>query len=236
MALTNHHSEKEVNQLFSRVADKYDLMNNVISLSTQRHWRKKLLGHLRIKPGMSCLDLCCGTGDLTVALARQVGLSGQVVGLDFNSRMLNLAKQKVQQFGLSKEVNLVQADAMSLPFSANSFDIVTIGFGLRNVPDAGRVLAEIIRVLKPGGQFGCLEMSQPTNPLVKIGWQAYFKFFPYLAKLWGANTTDYRYLKDTAESFVSAQTLLTMMEQGGFHQCTYQKLNWGAGAIHFGCK
>lgn len=236
MTLTNHHSEKEVNQMFSRVAGKYDLMNNVISLGTQKHWRTELFKQVKVKRGMDCLDLCCGTGDLTISLARQAGPSGRVIGLDFNQEMLAIADRKFRQLDLSRDIELVQADAMHLPFSDNSFDIVTIGFGLRNVPDAKQVLTEIYRVLKRGGQFGCLEMSQPTNPVVKLGWKTYFKLFPQFARVFGADVKDYQYLKETAQNFIPANKLLEMMQEVGFSDCSYQKLNWGAGALHLGHK
>lgn len=236
MTLTNHHSENEVNEMFSRVAGKYDLLNNVISLGTQKSWRAKLFDQLTLKAGMDCLDLCCGTGDLTIALARQVGPSGRTIGLDFNQDMLAHAEAKVRKAGLGKDIELIQADAMALPFSARAFDVVTIGFGLRNVPDANQVLAEAYRVLKPGGQFACLEMSQPTNPVVKAGWRAYFHVFPHLAQLFGGKAADYQYLQTTAQQFVSANQLLQMMQASGFHSCHYTKLNWGAGALHIGKK
>lgn len=236
MTLTNHHSEKEVNQMFSRVAGKYDLMNNVISLGTQKHWRAELFKQVKVKRGMDCLDLCCGTGDLTISLSRQTGPSGRVIGLDFNQKMLAIADKKIHQLDLSKDIELVQADAMHLPFSNNTFDVVTIGFGLRNVPDARQVLMEIYRVLKQGGQFGCLEMSQPTNPVIKLGWKTYFKLFPQFARVFGADVKDYQYLKETAQNFIPANKLLKMMQEVGFSNCSYQKLNWGAGALHIGHK
>ena len=151
MTLTNKVPEKDVHDLFSRVAPNYDKMNDLISLGTQRLWRKKLFKKLQVKPGDFCLDLCCGTGDLTIALAKQVGPSGNVVGLDFNEDMLRLAYDKVLTAGAEKEIQLRQADAMNLPYEDSSFDIVTIGFGLRYVPDAYQVLREVYRVLKPGG-------------------------------------------------------------------------------------
>lgn len=236
MTLTNHHSENEVNEMFSRVAGKYDLLNNVISLGTQKSWRAKLFDQLTLKAGMDCLDLCCGTGDLTIALARQVGPNGRTIGLDFNQDMLAHAEAKVRKAGLGKDIELIQADAMALPFSAGAFDVVTIGFGLRNVPDANQVLAEAYRVLKRGGQFACLEMSQPTNPVVKAGWRAYFHVFPHLAQLFGGKAADYQYLQTTAQQFVSADQLLQMMQASSFHSCHYIKLNWGAGALHIGKK
>ena len=167
-------NEYEVNNLFSRVAPRYDLLNNVISLGTQKIWRHELFNQLQIKPTDNALDVCCGTGDLAIALAKRIS-AGRVTGLDFNKEMLEIANEKTKMIG---NLFLVQGDAMALPFDDNSFDIVTIGFGLRNVPDADKALSEIYRVLKPGGQFVSLEMSQPTNPIIKVGWKAYFTAFP----------------------------------------------------------
>lgn len=236
MPLTNQHPEEEVNQLFSRVAGKYDLMNNVISLGTQRAWRRVFFTQLDVAGGADCLDLCCGTGDLTIELAKRAGRTGRVIGLDFNQAMLDLAEEKVRDLDLQKDIELVQADAMHLPFADNSFDVVTIGFGLRNVPDANQVLAEVTQVLKPGGVFGCLEMSQPNNPLVRVGWKGYFKLFPLMAKAFGGNYRDYRYLQQTSRAFVSAEKLKQMMEEAGMSSVTVTKLNFGAGAIHIGQK
>lgn len=236
MTLTNHHSETEVNALFSRVAKRYDRMNNVISLGTQKRWRKQFFRQTSVRPGDDCLDLCCGTGDLTIGLAKRAGRPGRVIGLDFNRAMLEIAERKRAALDLKKEIEFVQADAMKLPYKANSFDVVTIGFGLRNVPDAGRVLAEAYRVLRPGGTFACLEMSQPVAPVIRLGWRAYFSLFPLLARLFGGKYRDYRYLQKTAQQFVSAAQLATMMQRAGFGDVRYQSLNLGAGAIHIGVK
>ena len=236
MSLTNKVPEKDVHDLFTRVAPHYDQMNNLISLGTQNGWRKKFLKELTVAPGEFVLDLCCGTGDITIALAKQVGPSGNVIGLDFNQEMLDLAEQKIRQQDLQKEIQLKQGDAMELPYPDQSFDIVTIGFGLRNVPDANQVLKEIYRVLKPTGKVGVLETSQPTNPLIKLGWKSYFKLFPSFAKLLGANVSDYQYLSHTTAKFVSAEHLKAMLIKNGFKNVHVDKLNLGAGAIHIGIK
>lgn len=236
MTLTNKVPEIEVHDLFSRVAPNYDKMNDLISLGTQRRWRRTFFKQLQVKPGDFCLDLCCGTGDLTISLAQQVGPSGNVIGLDFNEEMLKIADRKIRQANVLKEVQLKQADAMHLPYSDNSFDVVTIGFGLRNVPDANQVLREVYRVLKPNGKFGVLETSQPTNPLVKIGWKGYFKLFPKFARLLRSNVADYQYLSQTTNKFVSAQELKQMFENAGYADVNITKLNLGAGAIHIGVK
>lgn len=233
MTLTNKVPEKEVNQMFSRVAPKYDLMNNVVSFGIQNYWRQIFIKQLAIPKNGQCLDLCCGTADSTIALAKKAKLT---VGLDFNAEMLKLAQAKVKKKHLQAKIKLVQGDAMKLPFAANSFDCVTICFGLRNVPDAGKTIQEAYRVLKPGGQFAILEMSQPTNPLVKKGWKTYFKLFPYLAKITHSNVQDYQYLSKTSREFLSAAQLKKLLEQNQFTQVVVTKLTFGAGAIHIAVK
>lgn len=233
MTKTNHiFNEEQVNRLFTEVAPHYDRLNDVISLGTQRWWRKRLFANLAIDPHANALDVCCGTGDLAIELAKRI-LDGRVTGLDFNQAMLDLAHEKAKMIG---NLFLIKGDAMQLPFADHQFDIVTIGFGLRNVPDANQALAEIYRVLKPGGQVAILEMSQPTNPVVKIGWRAYFKLFPALAALAGGHKDNYQYLGKTSQQFVSARQLCVMMKRVGFSRVNYQPLNWGAAALHFGTK
>lgn len=225
-------NEHQVNALFSRVAPHYDLLNNVISLGTQKLWRHEMVNQLQVKATANALDVCCGTGDLAIELAKRIP-NGRITGIDFNHKMLKLAFEKTKMIG---NLVLVQGDAMHLPFDDNTFDIVTIGFGLRNVPDADQALSEIYRVLKPGGQFANLEMSQPTNPMVKFGWKAYFNIFPVMASIAGGNYRDYQYLKKTSQQFVSAHQLARMMKAAGFKEVHYQPLNFGAAALHFGNK
>lgn len=233
MALTNKTPEQEVNKLFTRVAPKYDLMNNIVSLGLQKEWRKKFMQKLKLSKSDTCLDLCCGTGDLTISLAQH---TDKVVGLDFNIKMLNLAQEKIDKANLQNKIKLIQADAMNLPIRDNSCDIVTIGFGLRNVPDADKTIKEAYRVLKPGGQFAILEMSQPTNQIIKTGWKVYFKIFPYLAKFTNSNVSDYQYLSKTTKAFLSAKALKAKLEKNKFKNIKVTKLTFGSGAIHLGTK
>lgn len=233
MALTNHiFNEHQVHDMFSRVAPHYDRLNDVVSLGTQRKWRRQFLNDLALTPAAKCLDVCCGTGDLTIALGQHCPY-GQITGLDFNEEMLKIAKQKAAGNG---RIKFIVGDAMHLPLPDDQYDVVTIGFGLRNVPDANHCLKELYRVLKPGGQLGILEMSQPTNQLVRLGWKAYFAAFPYLASLTGGNLADYRYLKRSAEQFVGADQLSAMCQKVGFRQVHYERLNLGAAAIHIARK
>ena len=136
-------------------------MNSVISFQRHKAWRKETMRIMDVQPGSQALDVCCGTADWTIALAGAVGEQGKVVGLDFSENMLSVGKQKVEALQL-KQVELLHGNAMELPFEDNTFDYVTIGFGLRNVPDYMHVLKEMTRVVKPGGKVICLETSQPT--------------------------------------------------------------------------
>ncbi|GAA3635044.1 demethylmenaquinone methyltransferase [Lactobacillus hamsteri] len=229
MTLTNKTSEQDVHDLFTRVASKYDVMNNFISLGLQNKWRKNFIQKLNLNPTDKCLDLCCGTGESTIALAKK---AKYVIGLDFNQEMMDYAEPKIKKYHLENKMNLVKGDAMNLPFEDSSFDCVTICFGLRNVPDAGKTIAEAYRVLKKNEKFAILEMSQPTNPIVKFGWKIYFKIFPYFAKLTKNKVSDYQYLSKTSKAFLSAKQVKALLEQKGFKKVSVTKLTWGAGAIH----
>ncbi|GAA3607474.1 demethylmenaquinone methyltransferase [Secundilactobacillus similis] len=236
MSLTNPTPEADVQHLFNRLATHYDAMNTLMTLGTHHHWRKATMQQLAVQPGNFALDVCCGTGDWTIALAKAVGPSGHVWGLDFSEEMLALARQKVRAAHLEDRVTLVQGDAMNLPYPANTFDVVTIGFGLRNVPDANQVLRELYRVVRAGGKVACLETSQPTQPVIKLGWRAYFKLVPVMTSLAGNRYSDYDYLQQTTKAFVSAKQLVGMFEAAGFEDVRYRTFDLGAAALHLGRK
>ncbi len=147
MSLTNKTPEPKVESLFNQIADHYDSMNSLISLGNHKHWRKLVMRQLNVQPGTFAIDVCCGTGDWTIALAKAVGPSGQVVGLDFSDQMLKIAERSsCCRFAGSD--NFCKGDAMHLPYTDDKFDLATIGFGLRNVPDANQVLREMTRVIR----------------------------------------------------------------------------------------
>ena len=148
MSLTNKTPEPKVESSFNQIADHYDSMNSLISLGNHKHWRKLVMRQLNVQPGTFAIDVCCGTGDWTIALAKAVGPSGQVVGLDFSDQMLKIAEKKVAAAGLQDRITFVRGDAMHLPYTDDKFDLATIGFGLRNVPDANQVLREMTRVIR----------------------------------------------------------------------------------------
>lgn len=236
MTLTNKTPETKVESLFDQIADNYDGMNSLISLGNHQHWRKLVMKQLNVQPGSFAIDLCCGTGDWTIALAKAVGPSGQVVGLDFSDEMLKIADKKVRAAGLSDRVTLVKGDAMKLPYENGQFDLATIGFGLRNVPDADQVLHEMSRVVYARGQVACLETSKPTNPVIKLGWQIYFDLVPLMAKVAVNRYREYAYLQKTTAEFVSAQQLVTMFQNAGLVDVSYRPFTFGAAAFHLGTK
>jgi demethylmenaquinone methyltransferase/2-methoxy-6-polyprenyl-1,4-benzoquinol methylase len=237
MALTNHTPEQSVQAIFDKIAPQYDQMNSVISLGTHRVWRKRVMTMMAVRPGDFALDLCCGTGDWTLALAHAVGPAGRVVGLDFSPVMLQEATAKVRADKLNDRITLRQGDAMHLPYPDNSFNVVTIGFGLRNVPDANQVLREMARVVKPGGQIVCLETSQPTNPVIHAGWQVYFgHLVPLMGSVVAHHYQAYNYLQRSTHDFVSVDQLAAMFTAAGLTRVRYTAFNLGAAAVHFGYK
>jgi demethylmenaquinone methyltransferase / 2-methoxy-6-polyprenyl-1,4-benzoquinol methylase len=228
--------EERVHNVFEKISDNYDKMNSVISFKLHTKWRKDTMKRMNVQEGKKALDVCCGTADWTVALAEAVGPSGEVVGLDFSQNMLNVGKQKVSEAKLD-QVSLIHGNAMELPFPDHSFDYVTIGFGLRNVPDYLQVLKEMNRVLKPGGLAVCLETSQPTL----IGYrQLYYFYFRYIMPLFGRvfakSYSEYSWLQESARDFPGIKELAGLFKQAGFKDVTYKPYSGGAAAVHIGRK
>src|SRR5690625_215391 len=158
--MSEESKEERVHRVFEKIYNKYDTMNSVISFKRHKAWRQDVMQRMNVKEGSKALDICCGTGDWSISLAKDVGSTGHVIGLDFSQNMLSVAKGKSAELNLS-HLQFIHGNAMDLPFKDNTFDYVTIGFGLRNVPDYMTVLSEMYRVVKPGGQVVCLETSQP---------------------------------------------------------------------------
>ncbi|MEO3945209.1 demethylmenaquinone methyltransferase [Gorillibacterium sp. CAU 1737] len=228
--------EEFVHDVFERIAPKYDRMNDILSFQRHRYWRKFTMNKLAIKPGMAALDLCCGTCDWTIALAEASG-TGRTVGLDFSPSMLEVGERKVQEAGLASRIELVQGNAMSLPFSDNLFDIVTIGFGLRNVPDIEQVLLEMQRVVKPGGRVVCLELSKPTWQPFKGLYYFYFRrVLPLLGKLLARSYEEYKWLPESLLQFPDHRQLAETFRETGLVQVEAHPLTGGIAALHIGTK
>jgi demethylmenaquinone methyltransferase/2-methoxy-6-polyprenyl-1,4-benzoquinol methylase len=228
--------EERVHHVFENISENYDKMNSVISFQQHIKWRNDTMKRMNVQPGSKALDVCCGTADWTIALAEAVGTSGEVVGLDFSENMLKVGREKVEELKL-KHVKLIHGNAMELPFPDQSFDYVTIGFGLRNVPDYLQVLKEMNRVLKPGGMAVCLETSQPTMPGYKQLYYFYFRFImPIFGKLFAKSYQEYSWLQESARQFPGMKELAKMFGDAGFKDIYYKPYNGGVAAVHIGRK
>ncbi|MFD1777324.1 demethylmenaquinone methyltransferase [Fredinandcohnia salidurans] len=228
--------EQRVHHVFEKIYKNYDQMNSVISFQQHKAWRKDTMKRMDVQKGSSALDLCCGTADWTIALADAVGVTGKVVGLDFSKNMLKIGQEKVDKLQLN-QVKLVHGNAMELPFEDNSFDYVTIGFGLRNVPDYMTVLKEMQRVVKPGGKVVCLETSQPTIIGFRQLYFFYFRFImPVFGKLFAKSYQEYSWLQESARDFPGMKELANMFREAGLRDIEVKPYTLGVAAMHLGYK
>ncbi len=228
---------RRVAGVFHRVADKYDLMNDLMSMGIHRLWKRVTVELAGVRPGDRVLDLAGGTGDLAARFAPQVGDSGLVVLSDINESMLREGRDRLIDEGLVRNTEFVQANAEALPFPDNSFDCITIGFGLRNVTRKERALAAMHRCLKPGGRLLVLEFSHPVNePLSKVYDLYSFKLLPLMGRVVAGDEESYRYLAESIRVHPDQETLKGMMEQAGFERVEYFNLTGGIVAIHRGYK
>ncbi|MCM3122200.1 demethylmenaquinone methyltransferase [Mesobacillus sp. AQ2] len=228
--------EERVHGVFEKIYENYDQMNSVISFQQHIKWRNDTMKKMNVQKGAAALDVCCGTADWTIALAEAVGKDGKVTGLDFSKNMLKIGEEKIQSRHMD-QANLIHGNAMELPFDDNSFDYVTIGFGLRNVPDYNQVLREMHRVLKPGGMAVCLETSQPTMPGFKQAYRLYFRFImPMFGKLFAKSYDEYSWLQESAKDFPGMKELAKMFTEAGFVNVEYKPYSGGVAAVHIGRK
>ncbi len=228
--------EQRVHGVFEKISDNYDKMNSVISFQLHKKWRDDTMKRMNVQAGKKALDVCCGTADWTITLAEKIGPTGEVIGLDFSKNMLKVGEEKVKNLNLN-QVELIHGNAMELPFEDNTFDYVTIGFGLRNVPDYLQVLKEMNRVLKPGGIGVCLETSQPTMFGYRQLFFFYFRFImPLFGKLFAKSYDEYAWLHESARDFPGMKELAKMFETAGFKKVTYKPYSGGAAAVHIGHK
>ena len=228
---------KRVAGVFHSVAAKYDLMNDLMSAGIHRLWKRFTIELSGVREGNRVLDIAGGTGDLAKKFSRLVGPQGQVVLADINDSMLNVGRDKLLDQGITGNIEFTQADAQHLPFPDNTFNCITIAFGLRNVTDKAMALRSILRVLKPGGCLLVLEFSKPRNPLLAKTYDFYsFNFLPIMGKLIANDADSYRYLAESIRMHPDQQTLQTMMNDTGFDECKYYNMTGGIVAIHKGIK
>lgn len=236
MTEQNKTKEQFVHEVFESIAPKYDRMNTLLSFRRHKIWRKFTMKKMNVQPNQTAIDVCCGTCDWTLSLAKAVGTDGQVIGLDFSQNMLQIGEEKRQQLNFD-QIKLVHGNAMELLYAEDSFDYATIGFALRNVPDLKKVLSEMKRVVKPGGMVVSLELSKPVWPIFK---QLYYFYFNYLLPLFGKLFADrfeqYRWLPESLKNFPDSKQLAAIFEEVGLERVETYLLTGGIVAVHIGYK
>lgn len=222
-----------VTDVFNTVADKYDLMNDVMSFGIHRLWKRFTIEMSSVREGQCVLDIAGGTGDLTYQLAKRVGNNGTVYLADINASMLAIGQNRLIDRGVINNVNYVQANAEALPFPDNYFDCITFAFGLRNVTNQAAALTEIYRILKPAGRILILEFSKPVLPLLQPLYDVYsFKVLPFLGKCITGSAESYQYLAESIRKHPDQETLKKMLETAELSGCDYYNLSGGIVALH----
>ena len=228
--------QKLVGEVFSSVAGNYDLMNDLMSLGIHRVWKRYFVGTAQVKRGDRVLDLAGGTGDIAALLKDRVGDEGEVVLGDINAGMLSVGRDRMTNRGLVSGLDYVQCNAEALPFPDNSFDLVTIAFGLRNVTDKDAGLREMFRVLKVGGQARVLEFSEVPEWFKPVYDFHSFKILPKLGQLFAQDADSYQYLAESIRKHPPQEELKGMMQEAGFARSSYKNLSAGIVAVHTGYK
>jgi demethylmenaquinone methyltransferase/2-methoxy-6-polyprenyl-1,4-benzoquinol methylase len=228
---------QRVADVFHSVAGKYDLMNDLMSGGVHRIWKRLTIEQSGVRAGGTVLDIAGGTGDLTMRFSRLVGPTGKVVLADINDSMLKVGRDRLYDRGITGNVEFVQANAQSLPFPDNTFDVITIAFGLRNVTYKDQALASMARVLKPGGKLMVLEFSKTDNPVLTKLYDFYsFNILPQMGQMIAGDAESYKYLAESIRMHPDQDTLKGMMEDAGLVNCKYYNMTGGIVALHVGIK
>jgi demethylmenaquinone methyltransferase/2-methoxy-6-polyprenyl-1,4-benzoquinol methylase len=243
---TTHFGYKTVNteekagkvaEVFHSVASSYDLMNDLMSAGIHRLWKRMTIDMSGVRRGHKVLDIAGGTGDLAAKFSRIVGNEGQVILADINDSMLKVGRDRLMDRGVVNNIQFTQANAQYLPFPDNTFDVITIAFGLRNVTDKAMALRSMNRVLKPGGKLLVLEFSKPPSALLSKIYDSYsFNLLPKLGQLFAKDSDSYQYLAESIRMHPDQETLKDMVEAAGFSNCDYHNMTGGIVALHRGVK
>ena len=218
-----------VKNVFNKVHDKYDLMNDFMSMGLHRSWKKDLINWMAPYPNKKLIDMACGTGDLGKLFLENTNYEGKVLFVDPNLKMLKKGIEKLKNY---KNVSWKKGSAEKIQAKKNSFDYYCISFGLRNTKNIGKSLNEAYRVLKPGGRFLCLEFSKVQNSNFNYLYKNYSKLIPYIGKIIVGEKEPYKYLIDSIENFINQDELIELMRKNNFNNCEYRNLSGGVVSIH----
>ncbi|AQS49629.1 MULTISPECIES: bifunctional demethylmenaquinone methyltransferase/2-methoxy-6-polyprenyl-1,4-benzoquinol methylase UbiE [Thioclava] len=225
-----------VHGVFSRVASKYDIMNDLMSMGIHRVWKDAMMDWLAPRPGQKLLDVAGGTGDVSFRFLKRAG-SGHATVCDMTESMLIEGRKRAEAESMADSLDWVVGDAMALPFADNSFDVYTISFGIRNVTRIADALSEAYRVLKPGGRIMVLEFSQIPNELMQKAYDLYsFNVIPKMGEIVANDRDSYQYLVESIRKFPSQETFAQMIREAGFDNVSYRNLSMGIAALHSGWK
>ena len=222
-----------VQNVFDKVYNQYDLMNDFMSLGIHRIWKKNLLNMMNPHNNQNLIDVACGTGDIAKLFLNLVNKSSHITCVDPNKGMIQKGKEKLKEF---KNLKWVNASAENLPIKDDCFDFYTISFGLRNTKNLNHALEEAYRVLKPGGRYFCLEFSKIQNSSLNFLYKNYSKIIPSIGKIVVGESEPYDYLIKSIEEFVSQKELLDLLKKNNFKECSYRNLSGGIVSIHSGWK
>lgn len=231
-----HEKAGRVQNLFSSVANKYDVMNDVMSVGIHRLWKEAMMDWLAPRPGQQLLDVAGGTGDISFKFLDRAG-HGHATVLDLTEGMLVEGRKRAEAAKMADSLDWVTGDAMALPFPDNSFDVYTVSFGIRNVTRPQDALNEAFRVLRPGGRLMVLEFSQLPNPMMQKAYDLYsFNVIPRMGQLVAGDSASYQYLVESIRNFPDQDTFLGMVKTAGFGNATYRNLSMGIACLHSGWK
>ena len=222
-----------VQNVFNQVYDRYDLMNDFMSLGIHRLWKKSLLNMMNPSSNQNLIDVACGTGDISKLFVKHVNKLSHITCVDPNKGMISKGKEKLSKF---KNINWIISPAEKIPLSDNLFDFYTISFGLRNTANIDKALSEAYRVLKPGGRFLCLEFSKIQNTNLETLYKNYSKLIPSIGEFVVGEKQPYEYLIKSIEDFLNQEELIDAMVKNNFKKCTYRNLSGGIVSIHSGWK
>jgi demethylmenaquinone methyltransferase/2-methoxy-6-polyprenyl-1,4-benzoquinol methylase len=223
----------QVAKMFDNIANRYDLLNDLLSLGIHKGWRKKCVRKLRALKPLHILDVATGTGDFALACMKLN--PEKIIGIDISEGMLEVGRKKVSEKGLSQKIVLQQGNAETVNFADSSFDAIVVGFGVRNFQNLEAGLKNLRRMLKPGGVLLVLEFSYPTNALVKAGYNFYFSYItPLVGKMFSKDTRAYSYLTESVKAFPNNEKFTALMAELGFRNCKFEPLSFGIAAIYEG--